>query len=138
MNAVRGERASGWADQTRSEVLARHGMVATSQPLAAQAGLDILKQGGNAVDAAVAAAAELALIEPESTGLGGDLFAQVYMAGESKLYGLNASGWAPGAWTRVVLPRQVRRRAPVHGRGLRDRAGRRRRLGEAAATASGT
>src|ERR1700754_2579802 len=89
IQAVRGERASGWADQTRSEVLGRHGMVATSQPLAAQAGIDMLKKGGNAVDAAVAAAAELALMEPESTGVGGDLFAQVYMAGDHKLYGLN-------------------------------------------------
>jgi gamma-glutamyltranspeptidase/glutathione hydrolase len=97
---VRGERASGWADQTRSEVLGRHGMVATSQPLAAQAGVDMLKRGGNAVDAAVAAAAELALMEPESTGVGGDLFAQVYMASDKKLYGLNASGWAPAGWTR--------------------------------------
>ena len=97
---VRGERASGWADQTRSEVLGRHGMVATSQPLAAQAGLDMLKKGGNAVDAAVATAAELALMEPESTGVGGDLFAQVYTASDKKLYGLNASGWAPAGWTR--------------------------------------
>ncbi len=112
---VRGERASGWADQTRSEVLARHGMVATSQPLAAQAGLDILKQGGNAVDAAVAAAAELALMEPESTGLGGDLFAQVYMAGEGKLYGLNASGWAPGAWTRSYFRNKYGDELPYTG-----------------------
>jgi gamma-glutamyltranspeptidase/glutathione hydrolase len=112
---VRGERASGWADQTRSEVLARHGMVATSQPLAAQAGLDILKQGGNAVDAAVATAAELALMEPESTGLGGDLFAQVYMAGEGKLYGLNASGWAPGAWTRSYFRNKYDDELPYTG-----------------------
>jgi gamma-glutamyltranspeptidase / glutathione hydrolase len=97
---VRGERASGWADQTRSEVLGRHGMVATSQPLAAQAGIDMLKKGGNAVDAAVAAAAELALVEPESTGLGGDMFAMYYNAADKKLYGLNASGWAPAKWTR--------------------------------------
>jgi gamma-glutamyltranspeptidase / glutathione hydrolase len=97
---VRGDRASGWVDQTRSEVLARHGMVATSQPLAAQAGLEILRKGGNAVDAAVATAAELALMEPESTGLGGDMFAQVYSARDRKLYGLNASGWAPAGWTR--------------------------------------
>jgi gamma-glutamyltranspeptidase / glutathione hydrolase len=100
INNVRGDRASGWVDQTRSEVVARHGMVATSQPLAAQAGLDMLKKGGNAVDAAVAAAAELALMEPESTGLGGDLFAEVYSADDRKLYGLNASGWAPAGWTR--------------------------------------
>src|SRR3954447_11077591 len=83
---VRGERASGWADQTRSEVLGRHGMVATSQPLAAQAGIDMLKKGGNAVDAAVAAAAELALVEPESTGLGGDMFAMYYNAADKKVY----------------------------------------------------
>jgi gamma-glutamyltranspeptidase/glutathione hydrolase len=107
---VRGERASGWADQTRSEVLARHGMVATSQPLAAQAGVDILKKGGNAVDAAVATAAELALMEPESTGIGGDLFATVYRASDNKLYGLNASGWAPAGWTRSYFT----------GRGLTD------------------
>jgi gamma-glutamyltranspeptidase/glutathione hydrolase len=97
---VTGSRPAGWTEQTRSEVLGRHGMVATSQPLAAQAGLDILKKGGNAVDAAVATAAELALMEPESTGVGGDLFAQVYMARDKRLYGLNASGWAPAGWTR--------------------------------------
>ena len=79
---VRGDRAGGWAGQSRSEVVARHGMVATSQPLAAQAGLDILRRGGNAADAAVAAAAMLTLTEPGSTHLGGDAFALVYDAAE--------------------------------------------------------
>lgn len=93
--AVRGGRAQGWAAQSRAEVLAQHGMVATSQPLAAQAGLDVLKAGGNAVDAAVATAAMLSLVEPMNVGPGGDLFAIVYVAREHKLYALNASGMAP-------------------------------------------
>jgi gamma-glutamyltranspeptidase/glutathione hydrolase len=100
ITAVRGDRAAGWVDQPRSEVLARRGMVATSHPLAAQAGLRILQEGGNAADAAVATAAELALVEPESTHLGADMFALYYSARDRRLYGLNASGWAPEAWTR--------------------------------------
>ena len=75
--------------------MATHGMVAASQPLAAQAGLEILRQGGNAVDAAVATAAVLNVVEPMMTGMGGDLFAIVYVAREHKLYALNASGMAP-------------------------------------------
>jgi gamma-glutamyltranspeptidase/glutathione hydrolase len=94
-SAVRGERAEGWLPQSRSEVMARNGMVVTSQPLAAQAGLEILKQGGNAVDAAVATAAVLAVVEPMMVGVGGDLFAIVYVAKEHKVYVLNASGVAP-------------------------------------------
>ncbi|WP_444685535.1 gamma-glutamyltransferase family protein [Alkalicoccus luteus] len=78
---------------TRNVTFAKNGMVATSQPLAAQAGLDILKQGGNAVDAAVAAAAALTVVEPTSNGIGGDAFALVWMKDE--LHGLNASGQAP-------------------------------------------
>jgi len=93
--AVRGERSEGWHPQSRSEVIAQHGMVATSQPLAAQAGLQILTQGGNAIDAAVATAAVLNVVEPMMTGVGGDLFAIVYVAAENKLYALNASGTAP-------------------------------------------
>ncbi len=92
--AVRGDRASGWSEQTRSEVMARHGIVSTSQPLAAEAGLNVLRRGGNAIDAAVAAAAVLNVVEPQSTGIGGDLFAIVYLAREHRLVGLNASGWA--------------------------------------------
>jgi gamma-glutamyltranspeptidase/glutathione hydrolase len=80
-------------------VVARHGAVATSQSIAAQAGLRILQDGGNAADAAVATAAVLALVEPESTGLGGDMFAIYYSAKDRKLFGLNSSGWAPKAWT---------------------------------------
>ncbi len=94
-SAVRGERAEGWLSQSRSEIMARNGMVSTSQPLAAQAGLQILRAGGNAVDAAVAAAAVLNVVEPHSAGIGGDLFAIVYLAREHKLIGINASGWAP-------------------------------------------
>ncbi len=70
-------------------------MVATSQPLAAQAGLQVLMQGGNAIDAAVATAAVLNVAEPMMTGIGGDFFAIVYIAKENKLYALNASGMAP-------------------------------------------
>ena len=93
--AARGDRPSGWLGQGRSEVMARNGIVATSQPLAAQAGLRILMAGGNAIDAAVAAAAVLNLVEPMSVGVGGDLFAIFYIAKDKKLYQLNASGMAP-------------------------------------------
>jgi gamma-glutamyltranspeptidase / glutathione hydrolase len=94
-SAVRGARAEGWAAQSRSEVMAQHGMVVTSQPLAAQAGLQILMRGGNAVDAAVATAAVLNVVEPMMEGMGGDLFAVIYIAKEKKIYVLNASGKAP-------------------------------------------
>ena len=96
---MRGDRAGGWIDQTRSEVVASRGMVATSQPLAAQVGLDVLRGGGNAADAAVATAAALSVVEPGSTHLGGDMFALYWSARERRLFGLNASGWAPAAWT---------------------------------------
>jgi gamma-glutamyltranspeptidase / glutathione hydrolase len=99
ITAVRGDRQGNWLDQTQSEVLARNGMVASSQPLATQAGLDILRRGGNAADAAVATAAHLGVVEPYSAGIGGDMFVLYYSAKDRKLYGLNASGWAPRSWT---------------------------------------
>ncbi len=81
-----GSRAQGWLAQGRSEVVARHGIVATSDPLAAQAGLEILRQGGNAIDAAVATGAVLDVTSQNDTGIGGDLFALVYVAqGEEAL-----------------------------------------------------
>lgn len=92
--AYRGERANGWAGQTRSEVVAEHGMVATSHPLAADAGLDILKAGGNAFDAAVAVAAVLNLVEPGSAGIGGDVFVLAWSAKDRKLVALDGSGRA--------------------------------------------
>jgi gamma-glutamyltranspeptidase/glutathione hydrolase len=98
-SAPRGDRTSGYLKQTRSEVLARNGMVATSQPLAAEAGLEVLKRGGNAVDAAIAAAAVLNVVEPESAGLGGDVFAIVWSAKDKKLFALNGSGRAPAGAT---------------------------------------
>ena len=98
-SAVSGDRSQGWLSQHRSEVMARNGMVATSQPLAAQAGLEILKRGGNAIDAAVATAAMLSVMEPMNVGPGGDLFAIIYIAKENKLYALNASGTAPSGQT---------------------------------------
>jgi gamma-glutamyltranspeptidase/glutathione hydrolase len=93
--AVRGVRASGWPAQTRSEVMAENGMVVTSQPLAAQAGLQVLMRGGNAVDAAVATAAVLSITEPMMVGVAGDLFVVVYIARDHRAYVLNASGTAP-------------------------------------------
>lgn len=99
ITAVPGSRAQGWLGQGRSEVLARHGIVAASDPLAAQAGLDILKQGGNAIDAAVATGAVLDVTSQNDTGIGGDLFALIYVAKDQKLYALNAAGRAPAGWT---------------------------------------
>jgi gamma-glutamyltranspeptidase/glutathione hydrolase len=98
-SAVPGDRAEGWPRQHRSEVFARNGIVATSQPLAAEAGLDILRKGGNAIDAAVATAAVLSVVEPMNVGPGGDLFAIIYIARENKVYVLNASGKAPSGLT---------------------------------------
>ncbi|HZR06716.1 MAG TPA: gamma-glutamyltransferase [Candidatus Udaeobacter sp.] len=89
------DRITGKNFATRSEVLARHGMVCTSVPAATEVGIDILKRGGNAVDAAIAANATLGLMEPVSNGIGGDLFAIVYSAKENKLYGINGSGRSP-------------------------------------------
>src|SRR5262245_44496071 len=95
LDAIRGVRASGWPAQSRSEIMARNGMVASSQPLATQAGLSMLARGGNAIDAAVATAATLSVTEPMMTGVAGDLFAVIYIAKEDKVYVLNASGTAP-------------------------------------------
>ena len=86
------DRLSGHAWTTRSEVLARNGMVATSHPLATQVALQVLKDGGNAVDAAIAANAMLGLADPGNSGIGGDLFALVWDAKAKQLFGLNASG----------------------------------------------
>jgi gamma-glutamyltranspeptidase / glutathione hydrolase len=97
--AVRAARPVGYPDQTRSEVLARNGIAATSNPLATAAAERILLDGGNAVDAAVAASAALGTVEPMSTGMGGDLFAIVYSAKDKKLYSLASSGWSPRRWT---------------------------------------
>jgi gamma-glutamyltranspeptidase/glutathione hydrolase len=115
-SAVRGDRASGWLPQSRSEVLARNGMVATSQPLAAQAGLQILKSGGNAIDAAVATAAVMNVVEPGSAGIGGDVFVIAWLAKENKLVALNGSGKAPsGATPRHLAERGAGKQMPQHG-----------------------
>ena len=89
------DRITGEKFASRSEVIGQNGMVATSHPLATQIGLDILKQGGTAIDAAIAANIALGLMEPTGNGIGGDLFAIVWDANEKKLHGLNASGPAP-------------------------------------------
>ncbi len=89
------DRITGHSFATRSEVIAQNGMACTSQPLATQVAIDILKAGGNAVDAAIAANAVLGLVEPTGNGIGGDLFAIVWDAKTRKLHGLNASGRSP-------------------------------------------
>src|SRR5688500_20343951 len=90
----------------RSTVYAPSGIVATSQPLASAAGLEILRRGGNAIDAAVAAAAVLSVTEPHMTGIGGDMFAIVWLAREQKLVALIASGRAGSGMTRETLKKR--------------------------------
>ncbi len=109
------DRITGEMFASRSEVIAQHGMVATSQPLATQVGLDILKQGGNAIDAAIAANAMLGLVEPTGSGIGGDLFAIVWSAEEKKLYGLNASGRSPRTLTKAVFAEKGLNKVPSFG-----------------------
>ena len=99
----------------RSNVVARNGLVATSQPLAAQAGLDILRTGGNALDAAIATIASLCVLEPNMTGIGGDAFALIWSAKEKKLYGLNASGPAPAALSADEVRAQGHTEFPALG-----------------------
>ena len=97
----------------RSVVYGRRGMVATANPLAAQAGLEILKQGGNAIDAMIATAAALTVVEPTANGIGSDAFALVWV--KDKLYGLNASGPAPAAMTLEALQSRGFKEMPVLG-----------------------
>ena len=113
----KGDRITGPNFATRSPVLGRHGMVATSHPLATQIGLDILKQGGTAVDAAIAANAALGVVEPNNGGIGGDLFAIVWSAKERKLYGLNASGRSPKGLTYQAMKNVLgsRTQIPLYG-----------------------
>ena len=109
------DRVNGATFQTRSPVLAEHGMVCTSHPLASQIGLDILKQGGNAIDAAIAANAALGLMEPTGCGVGGDLFAIVWDAKTQKLYGLNGSGRSPKSMTLDTLKAMGLEKIPAYG-----------------------
>ena len=108
------DRPEGRLFATRSVTVARHGMVAAAQPLAVQIGLEVLKKGGSAVDAAIAVDAALGLMEPVSCGLGGDLFAIVWDPATSKLYGLNGSGRAPLALTPDKVPPEKDGTMPVY------------------------
>lgn len=109
------DRVTGRALASRSEVIAPHGMAATSQPLATQIALDILKAGGSAVDAAIAANAALGLMEPTGCGIGGDLFAIVWDAENGELTGLNASGRAPKAMTLEYFQKNGIEKIPAFG-----------------------
>ncbi|MCS6967438.1 MAG: gamma-glutamyltransferase [Cytophagales bacterium] len=109
------DRITGKLFATRSEVIASNGMVATSHPLATQIGLEILKSGGNAIDAAIAANAALGLMEPTGCGIGGDLYAMVWDAKTQKLYGLNASGRSPKSLTLDYFKKNGYQRIPSYG-----------------------
>lgn len=109
------DRIVGQTFATRSEVIASEAMAATSHPLATQIALDILKQGGNAVDAAIAANAALGLMEPTGCGIGGDLFAIVWDAKTQRLYGLNASGRSPQSLTLEVFQEKGLKAIPATG-----------------------
>lgn len=115
VSAVAQDRLTGRNFATRSEVIAPHGAAATSHPLATQIAIDILKQGGNAVDAAIAANAALGLMEPTGSGIGGDLFAIVWDAKTNKLHGLNASGRSPASLTIDVFQNAGLDRIPPRG-----------------------
>ena len=109
------DRITGQNFATRSEVIAQHGMACTSQPLATQVALDILKQGGNAIDAAIAANAMLGLVEPTGNGIGGDIFAIVWDAKTKKLYGLNGSGRSPKSLSLEYFKEKEYKKIPSHG-----------------------
>ena len=99
----------------RSKIATKYGIVAASQPLSARAGVQILERGGNAIDAAIAANAVEALVEPYYNGIGGDLFAIYYEAKTGKLYGMNAGGWAPTGLTPELLRSKGNTRMPSSG-----------------------
>lgn len=109
------DRVTGKAFATRSEVIGQNGMVASSHPLATQIGLDILKKGGTAVDAAIAVNAALGLMEPTGCGIGGDLFAIVWDAKTGKLHGLNASGRSPESLSLEYFREQKINKIPAYG-----------------------
>ena len=109
------DRITGEQFASRSEVIGQHGMVATSHPLATQIGIDILKKGGTAIDAAIAANIALGLMEPTGSGIGGDLFAIVWDAEEQKLFGLNASGPAPQSISLDYFKQQNLAKIPPFG-----------------------
>lgn len=109
------DRITGKAFATRSEVIGQHGMIATSHPLATQIGIEILKKGGTAVDAAIAANAALGLMEPTGCGIGGDIFAIVWDAETQKLYGLNGSGRSPKNMTLADLKEKGLSSMPAYG-----------------------
>lgn len=129
-----GDRYSGAAGASRSAVIAQNGMAATSQPLATQVALDILKAGGSAVDAAIAANATLGLMEPTGNGIGGDLFAIIWDPKTQKLHGLNASGRAPMGQSLKQLQERTRK-IP---RSVRDSDGTTADWGSASVTIPGT
>jgi gamma-glutamyltranspeptidase/glutathione hydrolase len=112
---VPGDRPAGNVRGTRSAPAARHGMIATSQALASAAGLRVLQQGGNAIDAAVTAAAVIAVVEPGMNGAGGDLFAIVYDAKTKKVYGLDSSGRSPRRATPEEYARRGLKEVPLEG-----------------------
>ena len=115
LSVVGQDRITGKTFATRSEVIAQKGMAATSQPLATQVALDILKKGGSAVDAAIAANALLGLVEPTGNGMGGDLFAIVWDANKKELTALNASGRSPNSLTLDYFKEQNMTKIPAYG-----------------------
>ena len=115
MQQPAGDRPAGNSRGTRSVVMARNGAIATSQPLATAAGLRVLQSGGNAIDAAVTAAAVLSVVEPTMNGPGGDLFAIVYSARDKKVHGLNASGRAGSLATLDEFKKRNVQRIPLRG-----------------------
>jgi gamma-glutamyltranspeptidase/glutathione hydrolase len=115
LSVISADRTVGKNFTSRSEVIAQNGMAATSQPLATQVAIDILKKGGSAIDAAIAANAVLGLMEPTGCGIGGDLFALVWDSKSNKLHGLNASGRSPSSLDLKYFQENKISQIPAHG-----------------------